>query len=225
MPVTDQITDAGFRNWIRASLGLKNLKEGLVGFIENKAHRQYEKCVKQVKQKTGIADYTCNTCSFDTLLPHNPSNPNRRGNIQKRPCPQRGACGIFYDLVAKEHTETAPKWRNANFDQWSSSHVEFIKCFISTSGYKEKKSFEQLDALALLQICRNNRSLHATLFDQSFQNLVDSVSFTIVFILFINIRCRMPHWDLVTLPRIGFYLILILAHLKTNILLISANFN
>jgi len=225
MSLTEQITDAGFRNWIRASLGLKTLKEGLVGFIENEAHRQYEQCVKQVKQNAGISDYNCNQCSFDTLLPLNQSNPNRRGNTQKRTCPQGGACGIFYDLVDKEHTKTAPKWCNSNFDQWSSSHVEFIKCFIFTSGYNEKKSFEQLDALALLQICRNNRSLHATLFDQSFQNLVDSVSFTIVFILLINIRCRMLKRDLVTLPRIGFYLILILAHFKENISLISAYFN
>jgi len=186
MSLSEQIADEGFRNWIRASLGLKNLKEGLVGFIENETQRQYEKCVKQVKQNAGIAVYTCNTCSFDTLLPHNPSNPNRRGNTQKRPCPQGGACGIFYDLVAKEHTETAPKWRNANFDEWSSSHVEFIKCFIFTPGYKEKKSFAQIDALALLQICLNNRTLHKTLFNQSFQILVDSVSFTIFLILLLQ---------------------------------------
>jgi len=186
MSLTEQITDAGFRNWIRASLGLKTLKEGLVGFIEKEAQRQYETCVKQVKQKAKIAAYTCNTCSFDTLLPHNQIYPNRRGNTQKRTCPQGGACGIFYDLVDKEHTETKPKWGNAYFNQWSSSHVEFIKCFIFTPGYKEKKSFAQLDALALLQICLYNRSLHKTLFDQSFQNLVDSVSFTIFFILLLQ---------------------------------------
>jgi len=204
MSLNEQIEDEGFRNWIRASLGLKNLKEGLVGFIEKEAQRQYQKCVEQVKQNAGIADYTCNTCSFETLLPHNPSNHNS-GNTQKRPCPQGGACGIFYDLVAKKHTETKPKWCNTNFDLWSSTHVEFIKCFIFTSGYKWKKSFEQLDALALLQICRNNRSLHAKLFDQSFQELVESVSFTIVFILLINIRCRMLKRNLVTLPRIVFF--------------------
>jgi len=169
MSLNEQTADGQFRNWIRASLGLKTLKEGLVGFIENEAQRQYAKCVEQVKQNASIAAYTCNTCSFDTLLPHNQNNPNRRGNSQKRTCPQGGACGIFYDLITDEHTEKrAPKWCNANFDQWSSSHVEFIKCFIFTSGYKENKSFAQLDALALLQICLNNRSLHATLFDQSF---------------------------------------------------------
>jgi len=176
MSLTEQITEAGFRNWIRASLGLKNLKEGLVGFIENEAKIQYERCVKQVKQNAGISDYTCNQCSFQILLPLNQNNPNRRGNTTKRTCPQSGACGIFYDLVADVHTETAPKWCNANFDQWSSSHVEFIKCFIFTSGYKDKRSFEQLDALALLQICLYNRLLHKTLFDQSFQKLVDLVS-------------------------------------------------
>ena len=167
-----------------------------MGFIEKEAQRQYEKCVEQVKQNAGIAEYTCNRCSFEILLPPNQINSNRRGNTPKRTCPQGGACGIFYDFVVKEHTETNPKWCNANFDLWSSSHVEFIKCFIFKPGYKEKKSFAQLDALALLQICRYNRSLYNRLFDQSFQNLVDSVSYTMLFVLYFKQHTLIPDLNL-----------------------------
>jgi len=80
----------------------------------------------------------------------------------RRICPKGGACGIFYDLITDEHEHVEPCWFNTNFDQWSSAngYFEFIKCFISTPGYKTKSTLSQLDALALLSICQNNRTLN-----------------------------------------------------------------
>jgi len=83
----------------------------------------------------------------------------------------------YSDLITDEHTHKDPFWFNTNFDQWSSvnGYFEFIKCFISTHGYKTKSSFSQLDALALLSICQNNRTLNLIFQGKGFPDLFEKV--------------------------------------------------
>jgi len=189
MALTEQI-QGEFRNWIRASLGLKYLKNGLVEFISSEARKQYDRHVGITIKTARVQDYKCKSCLPDTLLPcHqvrngqcNHGNPrncicSRRRTNSRRICPEGGACGIFYDLITDEHTHKDPCWYNTNFDQWSSvnGYFEFIKCFISTSGYKTKSNFEELDALALLSICQNNRKLNMIFQGTGFLDLFEKV--------------------------------------------------
>jgi len=191
MSLSKQIKNEEFRNWIRASLGLKYLRVGLVECISKEAKRQYDSHVNVVKQKAGIKAYNCQSCMPDIILPmhkvnkeacnqgySNNCNCRRRNATPKRACPQGGACGIFYDLITDGHTKKSPNWQNSNFDQWTSTNgcFEFIKCFITTHGYKTKTSFAQLDALALLSICQNNRELNNIFQGTGFQNIIDTVS-------------------------------------------------
>jgi len=192
MSLSEQIKEEKFRNWIRASLGLKFLRVGLVEFISKEAKRQYDSHVSVVKQKAGINAYNCQSCLPDLLLPmhtvnkeacnqrnHNYCNCRGRNATPKRVCPQGGACGIFYDLITDEHTKKAPNWQNSNFDQWASANgcFEFIKCFITTHGYNTKTSFAQLDALALLSICQNNRKFNDIFQGTGFPDIFDKVSY------------------------------------------------
>jgi len=197
MPLTEQIHVQGeFRNWIRASLGLKYLKDGLVEFISSETRKQYDKHVGKTIQTACVQDYKCKSCLPDTLLPYhqvrngqcNQGNPrncicSRRTPNSRRICPEGGACGIFYDLITDEHTRKDPFWLNTNFDQWSSANgfFEFIKCFISTPGYKAKSKFSQLDALALLSICQNNRRLNLIFHGNGFPDLLEKVIFLTFF--------------------------------------------
>jgi len=200
MALTAQI-QGEFRNWIRASLGLKYLKDGLVEFISSEARKQYDKHVGNTIQTACVQDYKCNSCLPDTLLPYhqvrngqcNQGNPrncicSRRKTNSRRICPEGGACGIFYDLIADEHTHKDPCWFNTNFDQWSSAngYFEFIKCFISTHGYKTKSKFSELDALALLSICQNNRRLNLIFHGNGFPDVLEKVIF---WKFFLNIGC------------------------------------
>jgi len=178
------------RNWIRASLGLKYLKNGLVEFISREARTQYDKHVGKTIKTACVQDYTCKSCLPDTLLPYhhvrngqcNQGNPRnciikRRTTNSRRICPEGGSCGVFYDLITDEHTNREPCWLNTNFDQWSSAngYFEMIKCFISTPGYKTNSTFSQLDALALLSICQNNRRLDMIFHGKGFPDLVEKV--------------------------------------------------
>jgi len=189
MALTEQVKGE-LRNWIRASLGLKCLKDGLVEFISKEARKQYDKHVGKTILTAGVQDYTCKSCLPDTLLPYhqvrngqcNRGNPRNcicsRGTTNsRRICPEGGACGIFYDLITDEHTHKEPCWYNTNFDQWSSAngYFEFIKCFISTPGYKTKSTFLDLDALALLSICQNNRKLNLIFQGKGFPDAFEKV--------------------------------------------------
>jgi len=198
MALTEQIKGE-FRNWIRASLGLKCLKDSLVEFISSEARKQYDKHVSKTIKTACVQDYTCKSCLPDTLLPYhhvrngqcnqgNPSNCicRRRTTNARRICPEGGACGIFYDLITDKHTHKEPCWFNTNFDQWSSANgnFEFIKCFISTPGYKTKSTFSQLDALALLSICQNNTTMKKIFKGNGFPDLIKTVIY--VNVIFYN---------------------------------------
>jgi len=188
MAQTEQVKGE-LRNWIRASLGLKCLKDGLVEFISKEARKQYDKHVGNTIKTACVKDYTCKSCLPDTLLPYhqvrngqcNQSNCicSRRKTNSRRICPAGGACGIFYDLITDEHLHKDPFWFNTNFDQWSSEngYFEFIKCFISTPGYKTKSIFSELDALALLSICQNNRKLNLIFQGKGFPDLLEEVMY------------------------------------------------
>ena len=178
MPLSEQVKKGKFQNWIRATLGLRYLKEGLATFISQEADEQYKNYVQYVLSLTKRSEYDCTNCTPENLLPnHGVENKKcnqtgidncfcaKRFRKNRRMCPQASACGILYDAIIDEHTHKAPSWHNTNIEKWSSSSFEFFKCFISTPGYKTKSSFAQLDALALLSICQNNRKLKANFND------------------------------------------------------------
>jgi len=183
MPLFEHVKKGQFHNWIRATLGLQYLKEGLATFISREADEQYNNHVRYVLSLTKQSEYNCVECTSKNLLPyHGVANRTciqtgsdtcycaTRFRKKRKQCPQAGACGILFDTIIDEHTHKAPSWTNTNIDKWSSSSFEFFKCFISNPGYKAKSSFAQLDALAYLNICQNNRKLNS-----NFNNINDKI--------------------------------------------------
>jgi len=183
MPLSEQVKKGQFQNWIRAALGLQYLKEGLVRFISHEANEQYNNHVRYVLSQTKQSKYDCVECTPKTLLPYHGVAKKTciqtdtdtcycapRFRKKRKECPQAGACGIFYDTIVDEHKHKAPTWTNTNIDKWSSCSFEFFKCFISIPGHKTKSSFAQLDALACLSICQNNRKLNSI-----FNNINDKI--------------------------------------------------
>lgn len=178
-----------FNNWICSTKALFCLGIGISKFVQREAEEQYKDNVEHVTAITKIRPYDCNQCSQQNIQPDhvinkglckfgNPQNCHCKPKVGRRKCPQANACGIFHDLIFDQHTKKVPNWSNTNIDKWSTSWFEYIKCFISTPGYSTKDSVDQLDTLALLNICQNNERLAKTLKKTNSQNLIETVSYT-----------------------------------------------
>ncbi|XP_052786949.1 uncharacterized protein LOC128222124 isoform X1 [Mya arenaria] len=179
MTFESQLKLGQFRNWVRSSIGLRCLKDGLLDYVSTKTEEQYETFVTYVKGRAKIDTFTCEKCELCNLLPHHAleKRPCNQKNVKscnckrqggRRICPEGGACGIFYDCVIDEHSQKDPSWCNTSVELWSTNSFEFLKCYISTPGYKNKISLSQIDASGLLSICLNNMGLNA-----AFNNILD----------------------------------------------------
>ena len=175
-----------FNNWINSTKALFCLGNGISKFVQREAEEQYNDNVEHVTKKTNKRPFDCNQCSHHNILPEHASvnGPCKLGNPQlchckrnrnRRQCPQQNACGIFHDLICDQHSKKVPNWDNTYMDKWSTSCFEYIKCFISTPGYRTKDSFDQLDASAFLSICQNNSRLHYYFNSPHIQTLIKTV--------------------------------------------------
>ncbi|XP_052786871.1 probable helicase with zinc finger domain isoform X2 [Mya arenaria] len=178
MTLENQIKLGQFRNWVRSSIGLRCLRDGLLDYVTTSTEDQYKTFVKYLKRRAKISTFTCDKCQLCNLLPLHALEKKRcnqrhvnycncKRQSDKRVCPEGGACGIFYDCVTDEHFEHDPSWCNTSVELWSTNSFEFMKCFISTPGYKNKRSISLIDASGLISICLNNRRLRASFNDIS----------------------------------------------------------
>lgn len=173
------------------AISLDHLKNGIVDFIQRETDKQYKEFVNEVTAKAQIKTFECNQCSHDNVVPEHSTVKGRLCKLKhchciqnrlRRKCPNGNACGIFYDLICDQHTKKAPNFTNTNIDKWSTSSFEYIKCFIPTPGYKSKCSFDDLDLLALLNICQNNERLKKHFDSPDIHSTIERVSCLICFI-------------------------------------------
>ncbi|XP_053373350.1 uncharacterized protein LOC128546572 [Mercenaria mercenaria] len=160
-----------YRNWVRASLGLKYLQQGLAGFVSNLSDQRHQSHLYSYRKVTGSPAPSCTDCTADNLLPEHP----RKTCIQKyrskcfcnspagrRSCPNN-FCSRFYDLIVLDHDERNPVWTNTNPSCWYRNHWSFARCFLATAGYSDKQLAADTDAAGLLSILINNVEFRASL--------------------------------------------------------------
>ncbi|XP_052220606.1 uncharacterized protein CXorf38-like [Dreissena polymorpha] len=168
--------DTEFRNWIKACLAIKCVKDGLVPLVEKYTNIHYTSNKDEVVKVCGIPTYLCKTCDVTELEPYHKTSKItckfrkcgcKNDNMKK--CQENRACGVVYDQIQSAHIRNDPSWPNTNCDKWSSSAWEQMKCYIFTPGYKQKTDISCADVTALIQICLNYRPLR-TIFNL---NVVD----------------------------------------------------
>ncbi|XP_045169468.2 uncharacterized protein LOC123532160 isoform X2 [Mercenaria mercenaria] len=160
-----------YRNWVRATLGLKYLQQGLAGFVSNLSDQRHQSHLYSYRKVTGSPAHSCTECTADNLLPEHP----RKTCIQRyrckcfcnspagrRSCPNN-FCSRFYDLIVLDHDERNPVWTNTDPSCWYSEHWSFARCFLATAGYSDKRSAEDTDAAGLLSILINNIEFRSSL--------------------------------------------------------------
>ncbi|WAR30115.1 hypothetical protein MAR_003683, partial [Mya arenaria] len=165
-----------FRNWIKGVLGIDFLHDGLVEFVDKETERQWDTIVKTIQNRCKLKSFDCKDCTIVNLLPEHPvgsclnsypdeCNCSKRKKKNKRKCPLKGACGIFYDMVIDEHVKKQPKWDNTNVENWPNSYWEYAKCFIPGPGHIDDDTSANTDTAALLSICLNNNDIRGLLGD------------------------------------------------------------
>ncbi|XP_053389698.1 uncharacterized protein LOC128552680 [Mercenaria mercenaria] len=164
-----QLENIKYRNWVRAGLGIKYVKEGLEPFCDHLVNQQHVAILKKVKQKHNLSAVSCGLCDVHTLQPDHVQTKTRqcplgqmycnclhpRGKIS---CPNK-VCGAIYDEIIQLHASTppAPNWKNTDAQQWSTEQWTVAKCFINAPGYEAKKSrAAEFDCLGLLHVLINN---------------------------------------------------------------------
>ncbi|KAH3818086.1 hypothetical protein DPMN_119682 [Dreissena polymorpha] len=150
-----ELKDIGTRNWVKTWLALRCFKDAILPFMKDKCAEQYLKDISYIKHLSGSKAYTCNLCKVDELKPPKKKKTNKV-------CPDKGSCGYLCDRIIDLHVKNDPNWSNTNSEFWSDDTRgpwERIKCFIHTSGYKEKKDISEADITAFVQICTSNELL------------------------------------------------------------------
>ncbi|XP_053381376.1 uncharacterized protein LOC123556438 [Mercenaria mercenaria] len=163
-----QLENRKYRNWVRAGLGIKYVKEGLEPFCDHLVNQQHIAILDKVKQKHNLSAVSCGLCDVRTLQPDHVQTKTRqcplgqmncncqhpRGKIS---CPNK-VCGAIYDEIIQLHASTppAPYWRNTDAKQWCTESWAVAKCFINAPGYEQKIRAVEFDLPGLLHVLLNN---------------------------------------------------------------------
>ncbi|XP_053390281.1 uncharacterized protein LOC128553188 [Mercenaria mercenaria] len=159
-----QLSERLYTNWVRSVLGLKYLKLGLEGIAEKEVKCRHTEMLKILPN----LNLPCTQCSTDSIYPlHNKKQCYRKQNKNKclcsdyqqnrRPCPNRGYCSLFYDQIVSDHRFEHPELENTQLDRWSYDPWSVATCYINTKGYKEKGSSKEIDCAGLLSLFINNK--------------------------------------------------------------------
>ncbi|XP_060584151.1 uncharacterized protein LOC132740288 [Ruditapes philippinarum] len=172
-----QITQELYRNWMRGALALKYLKIGLEGFSDKVVYKQHNDLMK--------LGHSCNTCTEESLLPHKQDQcPRQRKHqclctkVQKQKsrqmCPNGGFYGNVYNQIVYKHRFQDPLFTNTDIQKWSSDAWSVATCFVSTTGYKCKRSAKEVDCSGLLSMCINNIDIEIMLGGVTIDGKIDA---------------------------------------------------
>ncbi|XP_053388304.1 dynein heavy chain-like protein 2 [Mercenaria mercenaria] len=167
-----QLENKKYRNWVRAGLGFKYVKDGLEPFCDHLVNQQHVDIIDKVKQKHNLSAVACRLCDVRTLQPDHVQAKNRLCPLGQTHCNclhPRGktsctnnVCGAIYDEIIRRHASTppAPYWRNTDAHQWCTEPWAVAKCFINVPGYEQKTRATDFDCSGLLHLLINNLEFH-----------------------------------------------------------------
>ncbi|XP_060590261.1 uncharacterized protein LOC132745371 [Ruditapes philippinarum] len=174
-----QLENDKYRQWVKAGLGLRYLKEGLTPFCNDIAYQQHKDILQNIRstKKSLPSTVTCGSCRVETLKPdHKPDLGNARNKVcpfgqvkcsccflkVKIACPNN-ICGAIYDYIVQQHASSPPSpyWKNTDAQQWTIDPWSICKCFINAPGYEDRQSASATDSTGLLHVLINNQYFHS----------------------------------------------------------------
>lgn len=166
----DQLKNPLYRNWVRGSLALKYLKQGLVDHVDQSIKTQHSQFIRN-RKVSGATSIKCGVCTLDNVLPEHSGERCKQtkrsrcfcsGTTGRRKCPV-SHCSLFMDMVIEEHWLKDPFWNNSDPTKWLSEYWQYAKCFLSTLVRNSANSAQNADASDLLSIAINNTSIRNNL--------------------------------------------------------------
>ncbi|XP_052235024.1 uncharacterized protein LOC127847266 isoform X3 [Dreissena polymorpha] len=165
------VKDSGLKNWIKACLGLRYVRDGICPFMEKNCNDLYLSNETYTKRFCQLTTFSCANCSIKTLRPSHSGNqcPTKGKSVKikcgcqssanTQICLNNGLCGVLYDQILNQHVNKMPRWDNSECSKWYKNGWEQMKCFINIPGYNGKEHISQADITAFVHICQNNIKL------------------------------------------------------------------
>ena len=142
MTLQPKFNSQTYKNWVKASLALRYLKDGLETFVEHEVNHLHSDILAR------IGSATCNLCSVN--------NATR--------CPNN-VCNRIRQALVANHAYSGPFWKNTDAAKWCTDPWELAKVFMSP-GYEDKNTARDTDCSGLLSVCINGTFVrHAVTID------------------------------------------------------------
>lgn len=156
--------DSLYKNWLLAGLGLKYFKEGIHELVKTEIELYHKELMDHMSTRLSRTGIILDT-STQTYLPF-PGNkqPPMSYVCNIVLCSQCGVCtslcpnALCRDIMKYmklTHLRKRPIWGNTDPGLWSMNPMEVAKCFLSTDGYINAGSVEDIDCAGLLSIVIN----------------------------------------------------------------------
>jgi len=144
----DRFNNRKYGNWVKNSLSLLYLKEGVTKFSDEKAGEFHRKVTELVRLKSPTASTTkCTQCTHKSVKKaHNKKDPTWRINCSNN------VCSVWLEEILPYHSHLPqPKiaWANSNPQLWPSDVWELAKLF-QPYGCETHSKAEDSDCTALL---------------------------------------------------------------------------
>ncbi|XP_053385786.1 uncharacterized protein LOC123539421 [Mercenaria mercenaria] len=149
-----------YRNWVRGSVGLGYLQEGLQVFAETIVQTEHRNILQRIGK--------CGKCSIESIMPahakqgHCIQKNRRRCNCTKKGNIYCAVCSKTYDEIIIQHRFIDPNWEIDSAGLFS-DHWQFAKCFMTTTKKESNNTAAETDAACLLSIIINGNFFQAEL--------------------------------------------------------------
>ncbi|XP_053373637.1 uncharacterized protein LOC123554110 [Mercenaria mercenaria] len=156
----NKIKSKPYRNWVRGTLGLFYLQEGLCPFTDRVVKAEHARIVQNLTP--------CTNCVIEDILPAHASGNfciqknKARCNCRKRTNRNCPTCSKIYDQIVQQHRFKEPHWVT-DCSTWYSDHWQFAKCFLTTSTKGSNNNAAETDASGLLSIIINGEFFQSEL--------------------------------------------------------------
>ena len=170
----EQKKNKKYKNWIKAGLGLKYLKDGMECFCDELVEKKHCNLIRTIEDKTKLSSIHCDRCNVNTLQP-NHVKVKGKCPLQHIKCNclhpggkvmcSNNVCGVIYDEIIRLHAShpPCPNWKNTDSRRWCTDPWSVARCFVNAPGYEGKNSASEIDCAGLLHVLINSKEIHSLL--------------------------------------------------------------
>ena len=146
----DRFNNRKYGNWVKNSLSLLYLKEGITKFSDEKAGEFHKDVAERVRlRRAGTASPKCTKCTYKSAV--KTKTPDKTNTTWRMNC-NSNICNVWLEEILPYHAHLPlPNiaWANSNPKLWQSDVWELAKLF-QPYGCENHSKAEDSDCTALL---------------------------------------------------------------------------